>query len=926
MNFGFSLFLGRGFTPFGGGFMSMPFFRPMPACSLWNMGLSIPPALPYVPFGGDFGSYLDMPLMRDTSADIWLNPQLAMRQAPSMPFGQMPTIPGLDSWNPAAKPAKPETAEEKKEREAKEAKEKEEKEAKTKRDNEAKIKNDSYKQVFDKLSEVMSINSSDYKILKAEYDQAIAETDEEKRLEKLKTLFGKIKPEYLRKAILETDDVKMQLIKAGYNFPDSKNPLITTSNGNAAIDFEGLHSEIESKKASALLPQITARLDAGRNETNDVLLFLSTWNNKYPSEKGFLRTIATNMPSKVQDQTIWKKACVAVANALSDKADNFITENGTSQNFKKLTGLKNKVTDALKPINESRQNAITEGQVTKLADACDKLYAYLRIQEAKVADRAIKQEFAADMNAVKAGTIKDNMILEDTKTDLKSEGINVPADKELDELPKQESALDVSAAPAGPASPAGGDDEGDEQDWTEEDDADGESRVAYLTGEDVQALTKHTSTNGKTYYRTQRIYAPKTKETLVPAKFYAVVGDKLVEVKQNKQGKYTIPTTEEEVKDSKDVTIQEVLDYQNTTAVIKDLIASKKIEKVAIVPNKNRYVYKSTKAESDGKIHWYLLRGNKLYEIKDCKNVDEKTGRAYFNKKGQTSILLGDKKIADHLVEYGSQTETEPEEEEKPAATEEQAELKTNVDISSIESVMCSLDELGLEQTAISGWFTTSDKKKVYRYDGGKLVEEKGVTEINSDGTIKRNNRIEYVTEVEKPNKSGKDLRRALYAKTSDYSAAKKELNNFLKLETAEEVIEFYEGYEDERSWNNFINSKMCAQIYTEKGFKKKEEYLRKIASKMAKLMRTEGYEEGDDDYDDMMHFATTFGNTEKSTDIFKNSRWRRWWSWGPNMGFVGKSPLLSAAKRMDDIIENFIKKYRENHPDGSVELATPEE
>lgn len=153
---------------------------------------------------------------------------------------------------------------------------------------------------------------------------------------------------------------------------------------------------------------------------------------------------------------------------------------------------------------------------------------------------------------------------------------------------------------------------------------------------------------------------------------------------------------------------------------------------------------------------------------------------------------------------------------------------------------------------------------------------------------------------------SGKVLRQKLYGDTTKakYEIAEKKLDEFGKYTDAEDIVAFIEGYdEQENGWYQW-NNHLCAQISTEHGdsFKpKREKYLKLIAKQILKVMDECGYSKDDDDYIAMKYYATKAGTDGNDWD--EHNKWPSWLTWS--------SKRTNAATKMDEIIDDVIKKYR---------------
>ena len=347
-----------------------------------------------------------------------------------------------------------------------------------------------------------------------------------------------------------------------------------------------------------------------------------------------------------------------------------------------------------------------------------------------------------------------------------------------------------------------------------------------------------------------------------PAHYYKKQGEQLVELKDVKsidtKGVCTLRNGERkklsEV-EKVEVSPTEIETYKSSLEKIKQLKQEGKMDKCSTdLPSWNRAgrtLYWSKGKKADGAHQCFVVLGNELMQI-NCKYVD---------KNGKIVMEDGTKEIT-QLTE----DDCTPVNSSEVLATDEPKETKEKEETKSKTSKTSKDDEVKIDENA------------------------------TAEG-------------------SGKTVRERLYGNTTetDYKFVKlkiAQLDNY----SAKEVVEFIEGYNDEKSPIISWNDELCAQISSENkfGWQRKDACLRTIARAMLKVMEEAGVPKDSRDYTEMEAYSKV--GLGKKTNGESCNAWREvaggWKSWS-----FWNSERTGAANHMDDIIERVLKKYREKFP-----------
>ena len=780
----------------------------------------------------DMLTFMNFPVFRNTSNDYLLDPRLAMMQAQQSwqnggsIFGNtcLPlfnNFPGMNMgpfspwWNPSNNNNNnsnnssdtPEVAEKKE-------------------------KLENLKNLFSKFKASTDSTSKDFKALEREYEAALKEEKLEDKITKLEAVFAKITPKALRKVTLTMDNNSSKLYRIGYNF-GSQNMVHDSREGEMNWNeyLNNLKNSIEASDWTSVGAFGGILNDKNRSERKNILQIISTWNDTYnsDSDKGILRKLAKHITNDNNQQQL-KPAVIGLTSALVDEATRFAEENGGMAKFPKLNKLVTNVNAKLKPINEVdlATSKIKASQITALATEFDKLYANLRVLEAKALNREIKEKYAKDMNTLKEGVIPEDIIIKETYSDLKAEKISIPSDGEVDSLPDKTSDITINEGVVD----ADKEYEGQPQKILDE----------HLVDK-KHILTKITGTN---VYHTGA-YEGDDKGV----KYYTVSDNKLVEC--DKDGKVA--------ENAKEVKASDIEKYDENIKSIKSMIDRDAIKPCDDFPAaKLPYpVFKSTVGNE-----YYALIGDKLGKIKNCKGLTP-------NNEAHTVHASGTNKTLDKLTENDLETfdtnsvKSQKEvDEEKKAKEEKEKQDKINKRVSNItkekyafRTINNHLEELGLEQIGVKGYYKTKAAPVLffkYNKTTQKFEHLKNVSAINQDGTMVVSGKRQYCREVEEVNESAKVLQNTLQEyqyknnksekeASRDLNTVKRKFNSFKTYAQIKDIVGFIEAYNDEgKHWYTFQDDpKLCSAIARNQIIPDadKKDYIKFIATRILQIIDT---------------------------------------------------------------------------------------
>lgn len=406
----------------------------------------------------------------------------------------------------------------------------------------------------------------------------------EEKLTALKDLYKILDKSKLEQAMLQMTEYKEMLTEAGYDFKSSNRE----KDAELKKELNKLEQDIKGEGKQLTL------LTGGENDPS-ILRKISYWNDthKDANNRSILRLIAENIPSDSSKQTQYKIGVKNLSMSLINKVEDF--KASASGEFTKLDKAKNEVSDAL----SKAQKDFSDKNIKALAEKFETLYAMLRILEAEKTRNAIKAKFSFLNNIASDDKdfVTDNLIVAETKADLKKEGISFN-ESDIDEI-KQDAVEDYT-------------DIDDKCDTPEE-------KVKALMADDTKALAK-TSKNG--------VYKSTATNTNEPVKHYVIKDDKLVELKGvryiDKNGMCTKVdgkhvSLEQAKKDAVEVTAQDIINYKNTVDMVNKLVSNGTLIKCKGngMPTGTQ-LYKSKGIEENGYPQYFIVKDGSLKQI-DCK-------------------------------------------------------------------------------------------------------------------------------------------------------------------------------------------------------------------------------------------------------------------------------------------------------------------
>ena len=875
-------------NPMGFGFGGMMPFSP--CCS--GIGSFMPSlfcgsnfmSMPY----SDTLSFLNTPVVRNTTYDYLLNPNFAIAQCQQQwmqgrGFGGSTMLPGWEfpqtTWNPTPFPwmtqspwaPKVETAEEKKTREEK---------AKTKAEEEKKSEHTKAKSLEKLFNEIKKISTDDngLEAITKEQEDAVKEAMKKEtakeRYDAMKEVFEGIEPSTIKKAILNNENIRKDLRKAGYNFDKSenslKNPDIKEENCDHKKQVEKIYESIKNHKSAGFSDKYNELMKlAGTVADGNILSYISAWNDKYNSnnDKSVLRWIASNLPDSTEVtamQEVIPKDIILITQGLLDKAKEYDEKGCTDvdkaakeldKQLKEIFGNdldKAKVTD----FNNSFKQ-----QINQLAEKFDRLYVALRIREAvKVRDNIAKKEEYSFLNEVKEGIINDNLIVAETIKDLKAEGFEDSQIPEVAKLPKPKKTSEEQAAARRESKKAD-----KELDTAEE-------KLNHLVEQEL--LTPLVSEDDVTV-DDNKIGVYKTAgldDNGKDARYFKIIDDTIVEVTNNSEGKFE--PVEEEADDSK--VIEEITNYTQAINRAKDLIASGAIVDYRTSVTHSQYpIFKASGANQ-----FFIIKDNQLYEIKNCTGINEQA-----QGDGKFAIhAVGTEKTLDKLTEVDLNAEFTDGDIKSTANNLKEQEKEEKEEIEAIEafqfeslkdaksytkrleiSKLITKPENDNDETVVftevkdaNGFFKSehNGKTRYYKYDettnklvclteyitkkdiGGVISIKNGIAKIRSSKCIEtveiRENMLEEpLSENEKMEDKIQEYGLAFAKSVSgpdsgnDYPNALRKLNTLVatinssqlsRNDKAEFVKNFIKGYQSNCHWYTAQDKGICKQIFEETG------------------------------------------------------------------------------------------------------------
>lgn len=445
---------------------------------------------------------------------------------------------------------------------------------------------------YDKMKKILN----EYKKVatdseKAYIEEAMSKSGKiDEKIKALKDVAAKLDSSVIKESLLSLDPYKTQLIKSGYKV--SNNDADKTLKTNLKLAA----ADLKAGKVDTLTSSVITN-DAEPN----ILNILSTWNDTHntASDRNIIRSIASSIPSKAEEQTNHKAAVEHIAKSLLAYAENVKTGFDADVDFSQLDKSAEDVATAWAAASKN----FNKDNVNKLAAKVDDLYARLRLIEAEKIRNSIQKDYKFVNDMTGKTIVDDNLIVKETEKDLKAEGITPPASRD--------------AVPSGNR---------DERAVSDLDNKPVDEQIAGLTQEQEIAETNVK----KGIYKSKS--SPDEKNHL-----YMKKDDKLVELKdvvsidKNNNCKMKDGSTKKLADVEKvEVSPSEIKQYNATLKKIEELKSAQKLVKCSTnLPTWNKagvtlYWSKGLKNGADGKKHHqcFVVMGNELKQI-DCLFVDK---------------------------------------------------------------------------------------------------------------------------------------------------------------------------------------------------------------------------------------------------------------------------------------------------------------
>ena len=274
---------------------------------------------------------------------------------------------------------------------------------------------DAYKNVYNKILQNGYLEDDEIKA----YQEAMKKSNNSEKLEALRNLFKNISKKNIVAAILDDDNIKKELTKAGYFYSvDNKRKDVDIDEGTKKL-IEGI--KIESSDGGNFVS-----LASLCRQNNNIIEVLSYWNesNKTDDDRCILRYISKNMksttPAGIQNFVL---ALLDVAGG-SDFKD-------CPTVLKKKAALSDAYDEHLKPVMDKLKEGTEPSSdikskissaLNKVIPAFEDLYTQIRMQQAANIDNTIQEKYGKEFNSLIPDLISETKIQDETKKDLIKEG------------------------------------------------------------------------------------------------------------------------------------------------------------------------------------------------------------------------------------------------------------------------------------------------------------------------------------------------------------------------------------------------------------------------------------------------------------------------------------------------------------------------
>ena len=357
------------------------------------------------------------------------------------------------------------------------------------------------------------------------------------------------------------------------------------------------------------------------------------------------------------------------------------------------------------------------------------------------------------------------MVIEETQKDLAAEGISAPKVSELDEAPLTDEVIEEREA---------------EMRKIEELESTQEKIAALVESKDLEEVKEH-----KNIYKTKALTSGKVR-------YFGVFDDKIYECYIDSKGKV------KKAKDEEETPAETIGAYNTAVEKANDYTSSKKAALTEVKLKNCKYpIFKAT-----GEDTYYILKNDELLHIKNSCGIknDKNKVSIVFSVEGKADVEVSDLS-ADDLEEFTEeeivtlkQKQAKEAEEKKEKETKRRNEIieKVQKNIYTVNARVHNvpLNELGLEETGIIGYFKTKTKPTLYfRFENnssnteeiGHLIYQPNIEEIYTDGRFKNKNQtFSYCHESISAEESASKLY-AIFTAKNQYNSTTKKYNSLTK-------------------------------------------------------------------------------------------------------------------------------------------------
>ena len=388
----------------------------------------------------------------------------------------------------------------------------------------------------------------------------------------------------------------------------------------------------------------------------------------------------------------------------------------------------------------------------------------------------------------------------------------------------------------------------------------------------------------------------------------------------------------------------------NTGAIdeteIKDLVSNGTIIETSVSKDNKTgeyKIYRSKGKNEKGNYQYFTVIDGKLVKLNGVVKCVRNEIKLYSDdnklicniKDGFSEEAYSDISRDEILTEdYNAKKKEESQESSTIAEDESDAVAVSSIDYSNASisddvNMETAASEQGLTATKLKGYYmkNVNGRAEYYVYSSGEFTKMKDVVAIHDNGTaeLKTGKFIPIREFGTSASSSGACLREKLAGDTTEsrYNDARVILNGFSTYKDAEEIRDFFQGYQTENNW--IINSKMAAQIVTENGFSddEKKQYIKTIAEKAIILAQKADLADRGETIRELKEISD-YADIELSCD----SNWLRNLWYGSNitdylklggplratLNLYHGNALVHTAKILDCLVEKVVDAYNKKN------------